>query len=136
MIRAVLDPGVLIAALISPRGAPAQLLRKWLEGAFEVVASPKLLEELITVLVRPKFRRYLSEEEAQSYVDALSRLAIVVRDPADVPPVTDDPNDDYLFALGSAAGANVIVSGDAHLTKLVSPMPPVLTPRGFAERLR
>lgn len=136
MIRAVLDPGVLVAAFISPRGPPARLLTMWLEGAFEVVASPKLLTELITVLHRPKFRRYFSEEEAEAYVATLTRLAIVVRDPGEAPPITDDPNDDYLFALGNAALVDVIVSGDAHLTKLKNPAPPVVTPRGFAERLR
>lgn len=136
MIRAVLDPGVLVAALISPRGAPAQLLTKWLEGAFEVVASPKLLGELITVLRRPKFRRYFSEEEAEAYVETLKRLAIVVLDPSETPPITDDPNDDYLFALGATAHVDVIVSGDAHLTGLTNPVPRVVTPREFAERLR
>ena len=136
MIRAVLDPGVLVAAFISPRGAPAQLLTKWLEGAFEVVASPKLLEELASVLRRPKFRPYFSEEEAEAYVATLTRLAIVVRDPDEVPRVTDDPNDDYLFALGNAAGVEVVVSGDANLTNLETSAPPVATPREFAERLR
>ena len=109
---------------------------KWLEWAFEMVASPKLLEELIAVLQRPKYRRYFSEEEADAYVAALTRLAIVVRDPDETPRVTDDPNDDYLFALGNAAQVDVIVSGDAHLTKLENPAPRVATPRDFAERLR
>jgi predicted nucleic acid-binding protein len=32
MFRVVLDPGVLIAAVLSPKGAPAELLRHWLAG--------------------------------------------------------------------------------------------------------
>ncbi|MFX8385659.1 PIN domain-containing protein, partial [Acinetobacter baumannii] len=45
MIRAVLDPGVLVAALLSSQGAPAQLLRLLVKGHFQLVLSPKLLEE-------------------------------------------------------------------------------------------
>lgn len=135
MLRAVLDPGVLIAALISPQGAPAQLIALWIEGAFELVASPKLLDELGRVLERPKFRRYASAEEARRYVEAIGRLALVVRDPADVPRVTEDPGDDYLVALGKAARANVIVSGDPHLTMLEDPNPEVVTPREFLSRI-
>jgi hypothetical protein len=38
-VRAVLDPNVLIAALLSPTGAPAQLVGRWLGGEFELVVS-------------------------------------------------------------------------------------------------
>ena len=130
MIRAVLDPGVLIAALLSSQGAPARLLTLWLEGAYELITSPKLLGELERVLLRPKFRRYVTEDEAMSYVAMLQRLTIVVTDPGDVPQISRDPNDDYLIALGRAADAAAIVSGDPHLTELDLD-PPVLTPREF-----
>lgn len=132
MRRAVLDPGVLIAALISPRGAPAKLITFWIEGAFELVASPKLLEELRTVLLRAKFRRYTTEEEARSYVEVFERLAVVVRDPEAVPRVSKDPNDDYLVALAVASSAT-LVSGDPHLIELDQEEPLVRTPREFAE---
>jgi uncharacterized protein len=59
MFRVVLDPGVLIAAVLSPKGAPAELLRHWLAGDYELVVSDKLLAELKRVLLRPKFRKYL-----------------------------------------------------------------------------
>lgn len=134
MIRAVLDPGVLIAALISSQGAPARLLTLWVEGAFELVVSPKLLEELATVLRRSKFRRYVTEDEAAQYVDTVRRLAIILEDPEQAPAVSADPKDDYLMALAGSAGATV-VSGDPHLTKIVDPDPTVLTPRVFVDRL-
>lgn len=134
MIRAVLDPGVLIAALISSQGAPARLLTLWLEGAFEVVVSPKLLGELSTVLRRSKFRRYVTEDEAEQYVDVLRRLAIILEDPEEVEAVSADPKDDYLMALAGGAGA-IVVSGDSHLTEIVNPDPAVVTPREFVDRL-
>lgn len=134
MIRAVLDPGVLIAALISSQGAPAQLLTLWLDGAFEVVVSPNLLGELSTVLRRSKFRRYVSEDEAEQYVDVLRRLAIILEDPEEVPAVSVDPKDDYLMALAASAGA-IVVSGDPHLTEIHNAGPAVVTPREFVDQL-
>ena len=134
MTRAVLEPGVLIAALISPRGAPAKLITLWIEGAFELVASLKLLEELRTVLLRAKFRRYMTEEEARSYVEVFQRLAIVVRDPESVPRVSKDRKDDYLIALAVASSAT-LVSGDLHLLELDQERPIVRTPREFAETI-
>jgi predicted nucleic acid-binding protein len=50
--------------------------------------------------------------------------------------VTPDRGHDYLVALARAARADVLVSGDAHLTGLPDPDPPVLTPRGFLDRLQ
>ena len=45
-MRAVLDPNVLISALLAPKGAPGQVLAKWVIGEFELVVSPLLLAEL------------------------------------------------------------------------------------------
>lgn len=134
MIRAVLDPGVLIAALLSQRGAPARLVMLWLEGTFELVISPKLIAELETVLRRRKFRQYVSREQAEAYVAMLARLAIVAVDPLEVGAVSRDPKDEYLLALASSVEAAALVSGDAHLTHLRTD-PPVLTPARFLERL-
>jgi predicted nucleic acid-binding protein len=49
--------------------------------------------------------------------------------------MSPDSGDDYLIALARTSGADVIVSGDSHLTQLVDPTPPVLTPRQFIEQL-
>jgi uncharacterized protein len=115
MFRVVLDPGVLIAAVLSPKGAPAELLRRWLAGDYELVVSDKLLAELKRVLLRSKFRKYLSEAEAIEYVDLFHRLATAVPDPPEVHGLTPDPGDDYLVNLARAAKINFLVSGDPHL---------------------
>lgn len=132
MVRAVLDPGVLIAAFISPHGAPAQLFALWIEGAFELVTSPGLIGELREVLRREKFRHYATEEEAETFVEAIGRLALVWRDPEDTPRVSKDPDDDYLVALAASASA-ILVSGDAHLTDLDEPERRVMRPREFVD---
>jgi uncharacterized protein len=135
MYRVVIDPGVLIAALISAQGAPRALVRAWLEGAFELLVSPHLLAELERVLERRKFRRYTSEREAQAYVAFLRRFAAVCPDVEPPPRLTPDPGDDYLLALAHAQAAHFLVSGDPHLRDLKHTDPAILSPRAFLDRL-
>lgn len=58
---------------------------------------------------------------------------MLVDDPSSQPGLTPDPGDDYLVTLAQKADAQYIVSGDAHLTQLTDPSPPVLTPRELLE---
>jgi uncharacterized protein len=59
-VRAVLDTNVLVSAAISGRGVPAEIVRRWEGGEFELVVSAEILFELSEVLRRPSFRRYLT----------------------------------------------------------------------------
>jgi hypothetical protein len=135
-VKAVLDPNVLVSAVISPRGVPAQILDAWGDERFELVISLAVLDELRDVLLRPSLRRWVTAEEAVEYVNGLEDDADLVPDPAKVPAISRDPKDDYLLALARSAGADYIVSGDQDLTSLTELQPPVLTPRAFLELLR
>ena len=134
MIRAVLDPGVLIAGALSGTGAPAKLLR-WLEmGAFDLIVCPHLLEELRCVFTYRKIRKRIAGAEAAGFLEILELIAVHVSDPTDVPPACRDPNDDYLFAL-AGEHADVLVSGDRDVLGATDPLVRVLSPAGFAEIL-
>ncbi|MHB8644132.1 MAG: putative toxin-antitoxin system toxin component, PIN family [Gaiellaceae bacterium] len=133
-MRAILDPNVLISALLSPNGRPARVLRLWQEGAFELVVSRLLLAELARALAYPKLRRHITEDEANELVDWLARAATVVDDPTGSPPIhSSDPGDDYLLALAAAEDA-MLVTGDVDLLAL-SRSAPVRTPAAFATLL-
>jgi uncharacterized protein len=128
--RAVLDPGVLVSALITPTGTPAKLLAATRGGSFELIASPLLLEELGLVLRRDKFRRYVDLEVVDQYMGLLRREAVVATDPPEPPPIRcADPDDDYLIALAHSHTA-ALVSGDGHLLELAGEIP-VFTPSEF-----
>ena len=130
---------MLVSARISfgGRGAPAGLLIAWFEGYFDLVVSEELLGELKRVLLRPKFRGYTTPEETVEYVNLLRRMATLEPEPL-VPPesFTLDPKDDYLVALARSSGANFLISGDPHLTGIIDPRPPVLSPRAFLEMIK
>jgi putative PIN family toxin of toxin-antitoxin system len=133
--RVVLDAGVLVAAAIAPRGICGRLLDAALEDRFVIVASPMLLGELARVLMRPKFRRYLTEREARQIVAEITQLVELQPEAPALPGITPDAKDDYLVALARAIEADYLISGDAHLTELIDSQPPVLTPRSFLELL-
>ncbi len=137
MLRAVLDCNVLVAGLLSGTGPPAELLRRWLEGEFELVASGALVEELERVLGYPKIERRLSGDHAERFLLLLSEEAVIAPDPLPAPTATrelpSDPDDEYLVRLAVAERA-VIVSGDRHLLAM-APDFPVYTPADFVAQL-
>ncbi len=122
-MRAILDPNVIISALLTPDGSPAEVLRAGLDGVYDLVASPLLLAELAGGLAYPKIRRRIPASEATAVVGLVERHARVVDDPTE-PPLfrSPDPGDDYLIALAVAA-RTVIVSGDRHLLGIDQTLP-------------
>jgi len=132
VIRAVLDTNVYVAALLSRRGAPARLVSALGEGLFDAVTCPRQLAELAGVLARPKIAQHVSADTARDFMAWLERVAVMVPDPGDVPPVSPDPDDDYLIALARIGRARVIVSGDAHLLGVPDMEPRAIPPAEFA----
>lgn len=137
--RVVVDPGVLVSALITRggSGAPSQLLTAWLEGRFTLIVSNKLLAELEGVLLRHKFRRYVTLDEVERYLQLLQSTAELVDDPPQ--PATSlsaDPKDDYLIALAEVCNASALISGDVHLTSALNQSVVIVDPRTFMNSIR
>lgn len=135
MQRVVIDSNVLISARLSPQGSPGRLLAAWLDGRFELIVSPALLVELAGVLARPKFRRWLSADEARAFVRTLRAGATLIDDPPAQHHDLRDPDDSYLLTLACSAKADYLVSGDGDLTSLQSLKPPVVAPADFLASL-
>lgn len=133
MIRAVLDPNMLVSALISPNGTPALVLNAAEEKEFEFPVSERLTSELEVVLMRGKFRRYASVEEAVSHIRRVREVGILAVE-GEIVPVSPDPKDDYLVALALHARADYLVSGDPHLLGMDYELT-VVSPRAFLDIL-
>jgi uncharacterized protein len=124
---------VWVSAVINPYGTPARVVEAVADGVITAVITQHLLDELAAVLIRPKFRRWISVADAIAFVESLGGHADLRDDPG--PPTTGvrDPNDDYLVALAEAADA-VIVTGDDDL--LVAGIEPAaITPAQLLKRL-
>ncbi|MFM9053940.1 MAG: putative toxin-antitoxin system toxin component, PIN family [Solirubrobacterales bacterium] len=132
-MRAVLDPNVIISAALSPDGSPARVLTAWLEGEFEVIASPGLIDELERALAYSKIRKRIPEPDAEALVRLIERGSVMREDPADPPSISNDPGDDYLIALAAGSEA-ALVSGDRDLLAL-APEIPVFSAKKFLKWL-
>lgn len=133
--RVVLDPNVLVSGLISAHGAPASLVDFIDAGIAVPVVCPSLLDELRRVLNRPRFRRYVSPDQAIRFLAAFTRSSEHHDDPAATPSVSRDPEDDYLVALARTAQADALVSGDKDLTHLMLRDLVIQTPRQLLDEL-
>jgi len=122
-----------VSAVINPYGTPARVVEAVADGAITAVVTQHLLDELVAVLIRPKFRRWISVADAIAFVESLGGHADLRDDPG--PPKTKvrDPNDDYLVALAETADA-VIVTGDDDLLA-AGIQPPAITPAQLLARL-
>ena len=115
MFRVVLDTNVLVSAIISD-GKSRTLLKKAITNQYILVTSDLILNELVTVLRRPKFKT--SEAEIHQTILALIRTADVVAVKSKIKAVKIDPKDDIIIETAIDGKADLIVSGDAHLLAL------------------
>jgi uncharacterized protein len=117
LIRAVVDPSVLVSAFIGdPDAGPGRLVEAWRDRRFVLVVSPLLLAELGEVLSRPKFSRWAGEGRGAAYVAGFGARSEHRPDPDESPSSgVRDPDDDYLVALMRATEADVLVSLDRDL---------------------
>ena len=116
----VLDTNVIISALLSPGGPPAEIVRRWEGDEFEVVTSLPLIAELERVLAYPQVRRYLkvSEDEIATFVRRMRTVATVVEPQMTLDVIEADPDDNRVLECAATGGAAYIVSGDEHLLGL------------------
>ncbi|MGH3500239.1 MAG: putative toxin-antitoxin system toxin component, PIN family [Nocardioidaceae bacterium] len=128
-----MDPNVWVSGLINPYGTPARVVEAVMGRHVQVVVTEHLLEELATVLARPKFRRWIALADAVAFTDALGAEVDVHPDPGAAQQRVRDPDDDYLVALSETATA-VIVTGDADLLE-AGLTPPAMTPRELLDQL-
>lgn len=127
-------PACSCPAAITPGGVASQVVLAGIKGRYEYVLCPHLVDELTEVLGRPKFARRVSEDSAQRFLIDVCRGRPRGPDPADVPPLSRDPDDDYLLALATESAAELLVTGNADLLEVASSVP-VLSVRAFLERL-
>lgn len=119
-MRVVLDANVLISAIISSRGSPAQILSYWQEGELDLVVSLPILEELDRVIHHPKLQaRYdLREELVQEFLVLLGRRAAMVEPEERLAVIERDPTDNRYLECALAGEAQYLFSGDSHLLNL------------------
>lgn len=112
----VFDTNILLSALLSPTGKPAQCIALVREGRVESVTCIEILDEFQDKLVT-KFDR--APDRARAAAEEIRDLSRVVIIPHALRVVRDDPTDNKIIECAVAGGATHIVSGDKrHLLSL------------------
>jgi putative PIN family toxin of toxin-antitoxin system len=100
-----------VSAFGIPGGRAEETYIGALRGRFELFTSVPILTETATVL-QSKFD--WAEEKTREFVQAVSRVAIVVRTTSHLRVVEDEP-DNRILECAVHAHADFIVTGDPHL---------------------
>ncbi len=109
--RCVVDTNVLISAALSPRGTSNRVVTYVIEHG-ELLASAETFAELSSRLrTREKFRKYLSPEQIEGYLQRIRVASHFAEVTAEVQ-VCRDPDDDAFVALALSAGADYLITGN------------------------
>jgi putative PIN family toxin of toxin-antitoxin system len=116
-MRVVLDTNVIVSAFISPTSPAAHILEAYQTGTFTLVVSSEILQEYEETLTYEKVRRYhkLDQSQIAKAVQDLAATASVVELIPLVAVISQDADDNALFACALAGHAQYIVSGDARV---------------------
>ena len=111
-MRCVLDTNVVVAALRSPSGASAELLRAALRGEFRLVLSVAMVLEYEAVCCDPRQRieSGLQEEQVRMVVDTLCDIGEYSEPRYQWRPQLRDPNDEMVLEAAINGKADALVT--------------------------
>ncbi len=130
----VLDNNLIISALLSPQGTPANIIDRWEEGEFDVAVSDPLLDELERALGYDRIKKYFrgTDFNKNIFIKHLQETTILVKPLIRLKVITDDPDDNRLLECAVTSGSSYIISGDQHLLDLKEYQGiQILSPAGF-----
>ena len=130
-VTVVLDTNVLVSALLTPNGLPAEILNRILGGEILLYCSSDIFLEYQVVLKRKKFG--FSTHSVHQFLDELETLSIFVT-PTQSFSVCKDPEDNKFIDCAIASEASYIVTGNlkhfpAHFKGIQ-----ILSPTGFLRK--
>ena len=110
-MRAVLDTGILIAALITADTSPDRVYQAWRKKRFTLITSAWQIEEFRRASRYERVRKFLKPTEAGNLVNGLKRHATVLKELPDVD-LSRDPQDNPVIAMVIAGKADYLITGD------------------------
>jgi hypothetical protein len=114
-VKAVLDTNIWISFLIGK--LLAGLEDYILDGLLEVVISAEQLEEITTVLRRPKFRKHFSSDDIEEFLFLLYKSARIIEVHHTIKGCRDE-KDNFILETAIRGKADYIVTGDKDLLVL------------------
>jgi uncharacterized protein len=137
-MRLVLDTNVLVSGLLYPGGPPSRLVKAWRAGAFDLVISDFVIDELTRIWAHLASRLNASPNDLADFIDTIGVRAELLRiDAAMLAQASTaglrDPDDLPVLALLIGSGADYLITGDKDLLALAGAYP-ILSPADLVDR--
>jgi putative PIN family toxin of toxin-antitoxin system len=118
--RVVIDTSTLVPGFLRAHGeSPAvRLFDAWIDGAFTLVLSEHILEELQRTFRNSYFARRLTREQGTDNIALLRSLAVITPLTAMVSGVATHHGDDLVLATALSGNAEFLVTADYKLMNL------------------
>ncbi|MEH2193951.1 MAG: putative toxin-antitoxin system toxin component, PIN family [Nostoc sp.] len=130
----VIDTNVLISAALSPNGTARKALDK-VYKEFKIAQSDETYQELNTRIYKPKFDKYISDEDRQDFLNIVKKYSQFIEIKSQIN-TCRDPNDNKFLELAKDANAEFIITGDQDLLSLktlAEYQNQIITPREFLD---
>ena len=114
-MRIILDTNLWISFLISSKYEQLDSLLD--DEKCTLLFSNELLEEFLSVVKRPKLRRYISDEDIEILLDSIDEVAEFVEVTSELD-LCRDPKDNFLLDLAVDGLADYLLTGDNDLLVL------------------
>ncbi len=132
MTRVVVDTNCLVSRLLLPVSIPAQAVESAIISG-TLLASEATLTELVEVLHRKKFRKYLEPEDIKTFLHMLGRMVEVIPIQRQVT-VCRNPKDNQFLDVALNGRAEFLITGDQDLLQLDPFMDVcILAPKSFCD---
>ncbi len=121
--RIVVDTNILVSAVLKKQSRPAAIIDAVINGGLLLISSHAILKGARRVFSYPKLQILLKKnqvtgKEIDNYIDAISKLAILVPGKLKLDVIKNDPSDNEFLICAVEGQADFIVSGDRHLTDI------------------
>ncbi len=126
-MKIILDTNIIISALCFPFSKPRKVFDLSRRKG-EILVSIQTLNELETVLMRPKFDKYIDRDLRLAFLNEYSKNVTLIESTKEVTGCRDEKDNKYL-SLAVSSEADYIISGDKDLlvldpyqsTRIISP---------------
>lgn len=114
--RVIIDTNLWISFLISKNYS--QLDDIIFSRKSTLIFSEELLDEFLTVIKRPKFRRFFSQQDTENLIETIQEYALFINVSSEVF-LCRDAKDNFLLSLSKDSEADYLITGDKDLLELI-----------------
>lgn len=120
MIRAVLDANALVAGFLATTGTLAAIVDRWRAGAFGLVVSQHLLDELGRAWTKPYWQTRFSQMQIERALALVQQEAEAILITAQVAGIAAHPEDDLVLATAVSGRVDDLATGTSSSSRSVS----------------